>query len=345
MYDPIRAIVNLTAASVLISIATSMKLPLSTTYVVFMVAMGSSLADRAWGRETAVYRISGVFTVIAGWFVTAFAAFIISLLTSSAIVWGGVAGIVIVVGGCVLVMAKDFIDGIRNKKPADAELQSKSTFDYSADDLLLSCTGEVVDTMEQINRIYNRTMVAVFKENRKILKSMTEESKSLLDKARVRKYNIFSTLRQLQDYNIDSGHFYVQVVDYLSEVTKALYHIVRPCFEHIDNNHEGLSKNQIADLMRVNDAVEEIFKRITDMLKSKDFSHIDDVMTMRDDLFNLIADVTKNQLQRINDDQANSPTRASLLYLDILSETKTMVLQARNLIKSQHYFIDHRDEA
>jgi phosphate/sulfate permease len=344
MYDPIRAVVNLTAASVLISIATSMKLPLSTTYVVFMVAMGSSLADRAWGRESAVYRISGVFTVIAGWFITAFAAFVMSLTTSSIIIWGGIAGIVLVAGVCISVMLKDFIDGIKNKKPIDAELQNEHGEDFSADDILLSCTQEVVDTMEQINRIYNRTMVAVFKENRKILKTMNDESKALMEQARVRKYNVFTTLRRLQNYNINSGHFYVQVVDYLSEVTKALYHIVQPCLEHIDNNHEGLSKEQIADLMRVNDAVEDIFRRITDMMKSKDFSHIDDVMDMRDSLFNLIAEVTKNQLQRINDDQGNCPTRASLLYLDILSETKTMVLQARNLIKSQHYFIEHRDD-
>jgi phosphate/sulfate permease len=91
VYDPIRAIVNLTAASILISLATSMKLPLSTTYVVFMVAMGSSLADKAWGRDSAVYRISGVFTVIAGWFITGFAAFVIALTTSSILIWGGVS--------------------------------------------------------------------------------------------------------------------------------------------------------------------------------------------------------------------------------------------------------------
>lgn len=345
MYDPIRAVVNLTAASILISIATSMKLPLSTTYVVFMVAMGSSLADRAWGRESAVYRISGVFTVIAGWFITAFAAFVMSLTTSSIIVWGGVAGIVIVAGVCVFVMMKDFIEGIRNKKPIDSELKKEKGADLSADDILLSCTQEVVDTMEQINKIYSKTMIAVFKENRKTLKSMCDESKALMDKARERKYNIFVTLRRFQNYNINSGHFYVQVVDYLTEVTKALYHIVRPCYEHIDNNHEGLSREQIADLMRVNDAVGDIFKRITGMLASKDFSHIDDVMTMRDELFDLIVDVTKSQLTRLDDDQQKTPTRASLLYLDILSETKTMVLQARNLIKSQSYFIDHREEA
>lgn len=347
MYDPIRAIVNLTAASILISLATSMKLPLSTTYVVFMVAMGSSLADKAWGRDSAVYRISGVFTVIAGWFITAFAAFFIALTTSSILIWGGVVGIVIVVGTCVFVMGKDFVDGIRSKKPIDSELHNiKDDVDYSADDILLYCTQEVVDTMEQINKIYNRTLVATFKENRKILKTMSEESRSLLDAARVRKYNVFTTLKKFENYNINSGHFYVQVVDYLSEVTKALYHVVRPCFDHIDNNHEGLSKTQIADLMRVNDAVEEIFKRITDMLRSKDFSNINDVMKMRDNLFELIVEVTKNQLLRNDDDEefGHGHTRASLLYLDILSETKTMVLQARNLIKSQHYFIEHRDD-
>ena len=198
--------------------------------------------------------------------------------------------------------------------------------------------------MDKVNAIYNRTLVAVFKENRKVLKNMKDESKELLEDARKRKYNVISTLKQLRLNNINTGHFYVQVVDYMSEVTKALYHIVLPAFNHIDNNHEGLSKEQIEDLMKVNDSVENIFKQIREMLQSKNFANIDRVMDMRDSLFEMIAEITKRQLQRINNEDINTPTKASLLYLDILSETKTMVLQARNLIKSQRYFIEHKSD-
>ena len=148
-----------------------------------------------------------------------------------------------------------------------------------------------------------------------------------------------ATLRRLQACDIDTGHFYVQVTDYLSEVTKALIHITRPAFEHIDNNHEGLSKEQIVDLMRVNDEVEAIFVKINEMLAGGDFSELDRVLDMRDRLFDTIVGAIKNQLRRIHEDPSGS-TRASVLYLTILNETKTMVLQARNLLKSQRYFLD-----
>ena len=168
---------------------------------------------------------------------------------------------------------------------------------------------------------------------------MVQSSNRLFEEARDRKYGIMPTLRRLQQCDIDTGHFYVQVTDYLSEVTKALIHITRPAFGHIDNNHEGLSKEQIVDLMRVNDQVEAIFDKINDMLRTKDFSDLDMVLEMRDKLFDTIVEAIKNQLRRINGDPAAS-TRASVLYLTILNETKTMILQARNLLKSQHYFLE-----
>ena len=162
---------------------------------------------------------------------------------------------------------------------------------------------------------------------------------TIAEEARIRKYNVMPTLRRLQRCDIDTGHFYVQVTDYLSEVTKALIHITRPAFEHIDNNHEGMSKEQIVDLMRVNDQVEAIFDKINDMLATKDFSDLDLVLEMRDKLFDTIVEAIKSQLRRINDVPSGS-TRAGVLYLTILNETKTMMLQSRNLLKSQQYFLE-----
>ncbi len=131
----------------------------------------------------------------------------------------------------------------------------------------------------------------------------------------------------------------MQVVDYLNEMTKALMHITRPAFEHIDNNHEGLSMEQTRDLMSINDDVESIYRRINLMLRDGDFSEIETVLTMRDQLFESIADAIKSELTRIN--EARSNTKASMLYLTILNETKNMVLQSRNLLKSQQYFLKH----
>ena len=336
-YDMIRAVVNLTAASILIAIGTSYKLPLSTTYVVFMVAMGSSLADRSWGRDSAVYRITGVMAVISGWFVTALGGFLIALATTALLLWGGWIAVAALTALCawLLVRSHRKTPEVKEEETAQQPLVAAET----PDEVMHACIGEVCTTMQEVTRIYNRTLVAVFKENRKVLREMVQTSEKLFEEARTRKYGIMTTLRRLQACDIDTGHFYVQVTDYLSEVTKALIHITRPAFEHINNNHEGLSKEQIVDLMHVNDEVEAIFDKINDMLSGEDFSGLDEVLEMRDRLFDTIVEAIKNQLRRIHEDPKSS-TRAGVLYLTILNETKTMVLQARNLLKSQRYFLD-----
>ncbi len=343
-YDLIRATVNLTAASILISIATSLKLPLSTTYVVFMVAMGSSLADKAWGRESAVYRITGVITVVMGWFLTALCGFTIALTVSSILIWGGWIATILVVATCLFIAIKsNFIKGKGDKAKKDtgaADLFKPGT----TDEILFNCTKDVLETTEKAINIYNRTLVAVFKENRKILKEMVQEANELSVAAHDRKHNLIITLRKLEAYNIGSGHFYVQVVDYINEVAKTLVHITGPALDHISNHHQGLSKDQIHDLMSVNNDVEEIFVKINNMLSSKDFSEIDLVLEMRDKLFDKIADAIKKQLRRIKADPEQASTRANMLYLNLLTETKTMVLQGRNLIKSQKHFISNGTE-
>ena len=337
-YDMVRAVVNLTAASILIAIATSYKLPLSTTYVVFMVAMGSSLADRSWGRESAVYRITGVMAVISGWFITALGGFLIALAVTALLLWGGWIAVAAPTALCARLLVRSHLKTPGLKEEAEKALLPLETAE-TPDEVLCACIGEVCTTMQEVTRIYNRTLVAVFKENRKVLKEMVRDSNRLFEEARIRKYNVMPTLRRLQRCDIDTGHFYVQVTDYLSEVTKALIHITRPAFEHIDNNHEGMSKEQIVDLMRVNDQVEAIFDKINDMLATKDFSDLDLVLEMRDKLFDTIVEAIKSQLRRINDVPSGS-TRAGVLYLTILNETKTMMLQSRNLLKSQQYFLE-----
>ncbi|WP_295938640.1 inorganic phosphate transporter [uncultured Alistipes sp.] len=334
-YDMIRATVNLTTSALLIAMATSLKLPLSTTYVCFMVAMGSSLADKAWGRESAVYRISGVMTVVAGWFITALGGFLIAFVVGLALIYGGITAFIIITVLCgYMLIHSNFL---KKDKPAqststDAELQT-------TEEIIDKLREEVCTTMESATKIYDRTLIAVFKENRKVLRDMVKESNDLFYRSREHKYALLPTLKKLQSSDVNTAHYYVQVVDYLNEMTKALMHITRPAFEHIDNNHEGLSKDQAKDLMAINDDVEAIYRRINQMLGTGDFTDIEMVLELRDQLFEAIADAIKSELTRINEDRSN--TKASMLYLTILTETKNMVLQSRNLLKSQQYFLDH----
>lgn len=336
-FDMIRATVNLTTSAMLIAMATSLKLPLSTTYVCFMVAMGSSLADRAWGRESAVYRIAGVMTVIMGWFVTALGGFIIAFVVGLILIYGGTIAFVVVTVLCGWMLYRSNF-----KKKGDEEHVEEVVAEDS-EDAIRSLRDEVEHTMLRATKIYDRTLIATMKENRSELQAMVKEANSLFYHSRDRKYTLMPTLKKLHHTDIYAAHYYVQVVDYLNEVTKALLHIARPAFDHIDNCHEGFSQDETRDLMAINDDVEEINRSINTMLRSGDFTELESVLEMRDDLFGRISEAMLAELSRIDASKTN--TRASMLYLTILSETKNMVLQSRNLLKSQEYFLKHHDEA
>ena len=338
-YDLIRATVNLTAAAILISIGTQLKLPLSTTYVVFMVSMGSSLADRAWGRESAVYRITGVTTVIMGWFITALGGFAIALAVTLALVYGGTIAIIAITAVCLFLIIKNNI-----AKKDDEEVQEESAvakigdaLKRSPEEALISYTEHVCSSMEKVTMIYDRTIVAVFKENRRVLRDMVREAEEFYHSTRQQKYELLPLLRNLEDSDVNTGHYYVQVVDYISETSKALLHITRPCYKHVDNNHSGLSKEQVFDLKRINDRVEEIFGEINTMLRTRSFEQMDDVLNMRDEMFDLIDEVMQNQLRRLRDTGGSSS--ANMLFFNILTETKTIVLHSRNIMKSLEHFV------
>ena len=331
-YDMIRSTVNLTTASLLIALGTSLKLPLSTTYVCFMVAMGSSLADKAWGRESAVYRITGVFTVVMGWFVTGFGGFIIAFILGLLLMWGEVWAF----GAITLLCIYMFIHS--NFMPKKKKEDNKKSDAEVHENLVSNTMTAVSETIKATTRIYNRTIVALMKEDRKSLKELTAEAAEMYEENRRLKYSIAHTLRDTYGSDLNLSLYYVQILDYLNEMTKSLVHITRPSFEHIDNNHTGLSKIQTEDLMSINADVNEIYSRIIYMFTSNDFSTIDEVLIMRDNLFERLAQTTKEELGRITAGESNS--RAGMLFLGIISETKTMVLQSRNLLKSRRYFIE-----
>ena len=320
---------------------TSLKLPLSTTYVTFMVAMGSSLADKAWGRESAVYRITGVVTVIAGWFVTALIAFVIALVVTYALLWGGTWAVIIISLLCVGMFIQSSITHKRRKAKEHKTEEIVTASGNSTQEVMRNLIAEISGVMTKTTEIYSKTIMATLNEDRRTLREMVRESNDLFYNAREKKYALLPTLQKLQDNYIEAGHFYVQVVDYISEMSKALVHITRPCFEHIDNNHKGMSEEQVEDLLKINDKVSEIYARINVMLNDNDYSDTNVVLEMRDELFVTIDDAVKSQLRRIQN-KATS-TKASMLYLTILNETKTMVLQSRNLLKSQRSFMENQD--
>ena len=208
------------------------------------------------------------------------------------------------------------------KKDAAKEAEMKALSDEGS--IVDRCIREVTDTMSKVTTIYNQTLIGLFNEDRN-------------QAAHERKHEVLPTLLELQENYVETGHYYVQIVDYLDEVAKALVHITRPSFDHINNNHEGFRVDQLEDLKRVNEQVSTIYTKINEMLRTNRFEQLDEILRLRDELFDTLAAAIKSQIKRVK--AKASTTRSSILYLTIINETKTMVLQSRNLLKSQKYFL------
>ncbi len=336
-FDMVRASVNLTVASVLIAFATSLKLPLSTTYVTFMVAMGSSLADKAWGRESAVYRITGVITVIGGWFITAFTAFTAAFIIALIISYGGGIAIGIFIALALFILIRTHI--VFNKKETEKErLKTLADEELHSENIRTKCTLEVRNMLKAVIKVLNQTIVGLTKEDRKLLKELCKDVDKLNEEARYLKQSVHFTLEKLYEEEAETGHYYVQVIDYLREMAHALTFISNPSFEHIENHHKGLIPVQVDELNELRDGTTDLFDSIIETIENNTFENIPDLIEKQQDILSNIKAARKKQVKRIK--KHESGTRISILYLGILNELKNFLLQSINLVKAQRDFVE-----
>ena len=332
-FDLLRASVNLTISALLISLGTSLKLPLSTTYVTFMVAMGSSLADRAWGRESAVYRINGVLTVVAGWLLTALVAFTAALLVGLFLMWGGKIAILIMV---LLVAFMLFKSGRLHTKRKNKEQQQQQILS-SKDQLITSCNMEVHRVMDNTLSVYRRVLVGLTNENRKTVKKAMSEANELYSSFKdKRDYEVVPTLETIQLNALELEKEYVQLVDYSYEITKSLKAMTEATFTYIDNNHSAFSREQIEDLNIIYRTLSEVYNGYTTMERTNDYKNFDQVLNLRLVILDLNAKMTKRQIKRVK--EGVSSTRNSILFLNLINESKIVTLQSGNLMKSHRSF-------
>ena len=332
-FDLIRASINLTVSALLISLGTSLKLPLSTTFVTFMVAMGSSFADRAWGRESAVYRINGVLTVVAGWLMTALVAFTAALLVGLFLMWGGKIAIVIMMGIVAFMLIKS---GRLHTKRKDKEMQQQQVLS-SKDQLINSCNEEVHIVMDKTISVFKRVIDGLKEENRKSVKKAMAEANELYSKYKdKRDYEVVPTLESIQLNALELEQEYVQLVDYSYEITKSLKAITESTFSYIDNNHSAFSKEQIEDLKTIFNTLTEVYAGYIKMEKTNDYTNFDQVLNLRLTILDLYAKMTKRQIKRVK--EGVSSTRSSILFLNLVNESKIVTLQSGNLMKTHRNF-------
>jgi len=336
-FDMVRASVNLVVASILISIATSFKLPLSTTYVTFMVAMGTSLSDRAWDRESAVYRISGVFAVIGGWFLTAVIAFTVSGIIALLISLGGSFLIFVFIAVAIfMVVRTQFLFKKRRENLAE-EVEAFEEKD-GVEKVVEKCKKHCVNAINASNKAFALGIGSFLEEDRIELSKGIKIKDELDTKSKKVKSKIFNTLSKIEDH-VDFGHYYVQVVDYQREISRSLNFLTEPLFKHIDNNHKPFTIEQSKELKRLVEYLEDFYGLALQIVTENDFAGIDKLIKKREEVIDFLQKNEKAQIKRIKAKEVN--TRNSMLYFNINSETKNLLLHSLNMVKAHRDFVTY----
>jgi phosphate/sulfate permease len=342
-FDKIRASVNLVVASILIALGTSLKLPLSTTYVTFMVAMGTSLSDRAWDRDSAVFRVSGVMAVIGGWFLTAIIAFsgaaVIALLIS---LGGKIMIFVFIAVAIFMVLRTHFLLKSRKQKSLvelDDLIDSKDPYEV----IITKSSKQIIKAIVSSNYIFSLGIEGFLNEDRNKMKLAEKASADFSRRSKRNKEKVYSTVQVLSEGKVDTGHYYVQMMNYKREMAHAAHFVINPIITYTDNNHKPFTAEQNAELVKLIVQIDNFFNFALHTVKENKFDNIEALISDREKIFEVLARLEKNQIKRIKNKEVN--TRNSLLYFKINSESKNLLLHTVNVIKSQRDFINNTRQA
>ncbi|MEZ4484707.1 MAG: inorganic phosphate transporter [Syntrophotaleaceae bacterium] len=326
-FDLLRASVNLMVASAVVSFATSNKLPLSTTYVTFMVAMGSSFADRAWGRESAVYRVTGVLTVIGGWFLTAIIAFTFAGLFATIIFYGKGFGVLL-----LLVLAAGLIyNAHRKHRTITEEADKEKVFNLKS---VEDPRGSVETTFEhmafllkEIRISLNASLDSLFAQRLDRLGAERKRLSKIQQWSNIISANVFKAMRLLEQTGLTVSHKYPQTVRRLQKLTDGHRDIVLRAYTHVGNHHKGLLPVQIEELEQVRQLLDEILLEVEETFNRRKTANLDRLAEKDARLRVLAAGLNGKQAARIHDN--TSKTRLSILYYAIVGNA--MMLSKQNL--------------
>ncbi|HEY9184152.1 MAG TPA: inorganic phosphate transporter [Salegentibacter sp.] len=330
-FDMVRASVNLVVASILISIGTSKKLPLSTTYVTFMVAMGTSLADRAWDRESAVYRVAGVLNVVGGWFVTALVAFSAAALFAAIIYFGGMIALVLLIFFAVVLVVRSTM--IHSKKTREKENKKRynRTDIITINEITAESSENISSVIGGVNKMFTKTVdnlgyhdLGKLKKNSKAIKKLEFEVDEL-------KGNIFYFIKSLDEDSVEASKFYILILDYLQDMVQSIGFITRNSYNHVNNNHKNLKFNQVRDLKKVDEKMQVLFDDIKDTFDNHEFSNIEEILAKKQQLLDYVSELIQKQINRIRTSET-SPKNTKL-YFGLLLETKDLISSTMSLLQ------------
>jgi phosphate/sulfate permease len=334
-FDMVRASVNLIVAGILISIATSLKLPLSTTYVTFMVAMGTSLADRAWGRESAVYRVAGVINVVGGWFLTAITAFLAAALVAYLISWDMVMIPVLLVLVAFLIGRNTIIHRKKSKEVKEQEYIERADL-ITINGVIEESADHISGVANRVNKLYTNVVNDLSNHDLNKLRKTDKHVGKLNEEIDNLKDGVFYFIKSLDDTSVQASRFYILVLGYLQDVAQSISYISRASFKHVNNNHKNLKKGQLKDLKGIDNQLTELLGQVSTIFDLRAFDDLEDILIEKQALLKDVSNSIEKQVTRIR--QEESSPKNTTLYFSILLETQDLITALMSLLQTYEEF-------
>lgn len=335
-FDAVRASTNLMVSGILISIATSYKLPLSTTYVTFMVAMGTSLADRAWDRESAVYRVAGVLNVIGGWFFTAFIAFVTAGIFTYLIHLGGITAVGLILLLVFVLLARNYIKHRNEEKEKAQQRVIKRAELITAKEVIDETSDHISEVVSRVQKLYSNVVKDLSMHDLNKLKKTEKHVKKLNKEVDELKDEAFYFIKSMDESSVEASRFYLLVLGYLQDISQSISYISKASYKHVNNNHKNLKKSQTDDLAIIDEQLSQMLSDISTTFANRDFDNIVTIMAEKQELFDHVSHSIQKQIDRIRTEESSA--KNTTLYFGNLLETKDLISAIMSLLELYQEF-------
>jgi len=312
-----------------------MKLPLSTTYVTFMVAMGTSLADRAWGRESAVYRVAGVLNVIGGWFLTALTAFLAAAIVAYLISFDMVM-IPILLAVVALLIGRNTLIHRRKSNEVKKQVYIQRAELITINGVIEESADHIAGVATRVNKLYTNVVNDLSNHDLNKLRKTDKHVGKLNDEIDNLKDGVFYFIKSLDETSVEASRFYIMVLGYLQDVAQSISYISRASYKHVNNNHKNLKKEQLNDLKGIDNQLTGLLSKITHIFENRSFESLNVTLVEKQALLEDVSASIEKQVARIRTDET-SPKNTTL-YFSVLLETKDLIKALMSLLETYEEF-------
>jgi len=299
-----------------------------------MVAMGTSLADRAWGAESAVYRVAGVLNVIGGWFFTAFIAFVAAAIIAYLLNWNVTIMVPVLLLLATILLVRNYISHNKKSKELKAEDSLTRAESSSIQGVIHESTNNIANVIKRGNRIYTNAINGLAKQDLSLLKKNKNQVVKLSDEIDELRDSIFYFIKNLDESSVAASNFYINILGYLQDITQSLEYISKISHKHVNNNHKKLKFSQIKELKEVDDRFELLFQNIKTAFDTRSFGEIGVILGRKKEIMDMVTHKIQKQVERTRTEE--SSPKNTTLYFSVLLETKDLLNATMNLLEEYH---------